>query len=183
MIDKAEEDGKMDRLLSVLDNFRCSQDSDIELFLHDKAIDFWRKSLCNVYLLLNENMFMEGDWFVEAYFTLSHKALCVTNQISRSKVQKVSGFRDARSLHFVLIGQLGKYIKQNEDGTYLRSDLASAEILDYAFEMIYMASESIPCKWVMVECSDEPKVRAVYENYGFKFFQNDGKHNQYYKPL
>ena len=174
----------MDCLLSALCNFRCSQDEDIESFLRDKAIEFWKKRFCNVYLLLNEELFMQGEWFVEAYFTLSHKTLCVTDRISRSKVQKASGgFRDAESLHFVLIGQLGKHIERKEDGTYRRSGLTSAEILDRAFEKIYLASESIPCRCVMVECSDEPKVRAVYENYGFKFFQNDGKHNQYYKPL
>lgn len=103
--------------------------------------------------------------------------------MSRSSIKRYGGFVDARTLDFVLIGQLGKLVIENEDGTYSRSPVTGKEILDYAFEVIGAASSLIPCKYALVECSDDQKVRAVYERYGFKFFQKDGQHNQYCKRI
>ncbi len=166
-----------------MSNFKCSQDLDIETFLHTNAEQYLERGWCNVYLILNEASFLNGELKIEAYFTLSHKTLCVTSDMTKTKVREIDGFKTAQSLHFVLIGQLGKYIFKNDDNTYTRSEITSKEIIDYAFEIIYAASDLIPCRCVLVECSDEEKVRNTYEKYGFKFFQNDGKHNQYYKVL
>lgn len=183
MLNSADNEHKKECLLSALFMFKCSQDADIELFLQNKAIDFLSRGLCSVYLIPDEDKFLQNEISIVAYFTLSHKALCVPEKISKSKIQKIGGFKTANSLHFVLIGQLGKYISKNADGTYIRSPITSKEILDYAFEVINASSNLIPCKCVLVECSNEEKVKQVYENYQFKFFQNDGKHNQYYKAL
>ena len=103
--------------------------------------------------------------------------------MTKTKVKEINGFKTVESLHFVLIGQLGKYIIKNDDNVYMRSEITSKEILDHAFEVIYSSSNLIPCRCVLVECNDEEKVKKTYENYGFKFFQNDGEHNQYYKVL
>lgn len=170
-------------MLSALSNFKCSQDLDIETFLHTKAKEYLERKWCNIYLILNEELFLEDKLKIEAYFTLSHKTLCVNEDMSKTKIREIDGFKTASSLHFVLIGQLGKYILKNEDDTYTRSEITSKEILDYAFEVIYASSDLIPCRCVLVECSEEEKVRKAYEDYKFKFFQNDGIHNQYYKVL
>ena len=183
MLVKANNEHNQESLLLALSNFRCSQDLDIETFLHTKAKDFLERNLCSVYLIVNEELFLKGNLQIEAYFTLSHKTLCVNEDMSKTKIQQINGFKTAKSLQFVLIGQLGKYILKNEDDTYTRSEISSKEILDYAFEVIYASSDLIPCRCVLVECSDEEKVRRIYENYKFKFFQNDGEHNQYYKIL
>ena len=165
-------------------SFRCDQDEDIENFLRCKAIEFLDRGLCSVYLLLDEERFNNGALFVEAYFTLSHKSLVAdTATMSKSAIKRYGGFTTARTLDFVLIGQLGKWVIRNEDGTYQRSSVAGREILDLAFEVIQAASDLIPCKYVLVECSDDEKVKKAYTDYGFKFFQNDGQHNQYCKPV
>ena len=166
-----------------MSDFECSQDSDIETFLHTRAKEFIERKLCSVYLILNEELFLKGTLKIEAYFTLSHKTLCVNDDMSKTKIKEIDGFKTAKSLHFVLIGQLGKYILKNEDNTYIRSEITSKEILDYAFEVIYASGDLIPCRCVLVECNNEEKVKKTYEDYGFKFFQNDGVHNQYYKIL
>lgn len=169
-----------DALLS----FRCAQDPDIENFLHSKAIEFLDRGLCSVFLLLNGELFNNGELFIEAYFTLSHKSLVADEDtMSKSSIKKYGGFVTAKTLDFVLIGQLGKRVVKNEDGTYHRSSVASKEILDLAFEVIRAASSLIPCKYVLIECGDEAKVRKAYTNYGFTFFQNDGQHNQYCKRI
>lgn len=169
-----------DALLS----FRCVQDPDIENFLHNKAIEFLDRQLCSVYLLLNEEEFENGKLKIEAYFTLSHKSLVTDEEtMTKNKIKKYGGFTTAKTLDFVLIGQLGKWVIKNEDGTFNRSEVSSKEILDLAFEVIRAAADLIPCKYVLVECSDQEKVRKSYENYGFIFFQNDGEHNQYCKKI
>lgn len=171
-------------MLLALSDFKCSQDLDIETFLHEHAEEYQNRGLCNVYLVLNEEAFKNGKIKVEAYFTLSHKTLCATSNMTRTRIKKIDGYSTkAQSLHFVLIGQLGKYIFKINEDEYIRSEVTGKEILDYAFEIIYASSELIPCRCVLVECNDKEKVKNVYENYGFEFFQKDDRHNQYFKVL
>lgn len=159
--------------------FRCEQDKDIETFLHEKAMDFEERRLCSVYLILDEDSLDSGKLKIEAYFTLSHKTLAVDlNSMSKTNIKKYGGFVTAKTLHFVLIGQLGKHVTKSE-----RSSVTGAYILDLAFEIIQEASDLIPCKYVLVECGDEQKVQKFYQDNAFKFFQNDGEHNQYCKKI
>ena len=65
-------------------------------------------------VILNEELFLEGKLKIEAYFTLTHKTLCVNEDMSKTKVKEIDGFKKtAKSLHFVLIGQLGKFVLDN----------------------------------------------------------------------
>ena len=159
--------------------FECKQDKDIEEFLREKVYEYYNRHACSVYILFNEDDFYQGILRVEAYFTLSHKSLTADPEtMTKSRIKKYGGSETAKTLDFVLIGQLGKHISDS-----YKSPLSGKYILDKAFEVIHAASDLIPCKHVLIECSDEPKVRAVYEDYRFTFFQNDGSHNQYVKKL
>ena len=166
----------------ALDSFRCYKDDDIESFLRTKALTFLERGLCSVYLLLDEQAFENGKLKIDAYFALSHKAL-IPAFASKSHIKDASGFKDSETVHFVLIGQLGKYMEKAEDGRVTAADISGASILDCAFEIIRASSALIPCRCVLVECSDEPKVQKVYTDYQFKFFQHDGAHHQFYKVL
>ena len=158
--------------------FRCAQDPDIEAFLQGRAKQFSDRGWCAVYLLLDEASFHAGKLKIEAYFTLSHKSMIADpEQMSRGKIAHYGGFKTAKTLDFVLIGQLGKYI----DGS-VRSHISGAEILEEAFGVIRQATDLIPCKYAMIECGDSPKLRKFYEDNGFAFFQKDGL-NQYTKRI
>ena len=63
------------------------------------------------------------------------------------------------------------------------AEITSSEILDYAFEIIRDSSSLIPCRCVLVECSENPKVQKIYTDYGFSYFQFDGEHYQFYKRV
>ena len=168
---------------TALSDFHCALDLDIETFLQSKAIDFNRRNLCRTYLILDAEAFAKNIIRIEAYFTLSIKSLrSDLDSMSKTNIKKISGRTTADTLNFVLIGQLGKRI-DIVDGKPVGSKVSGNEILDYAFETICLIDEMIPCKAVLVECSDNENVRRIYENYGFKFFQNDGAHNQYIKIL
>ena len=166
-------------MISALSDFRCKKDKDIEEFLSQKAVEYLKRRLCNTYLILDLSEFIKGKLKIEAYFTLSHKTLTVPDNFSKTRIQKIDGRNKyAKSLHFVLIGQLGKYIDDKN-----ASDITMSQILAYADEVIKQSSDLIPCRCVLVECSDEPNVKKLYEDNGFAFLQNDGKHNQYYYLL
>ena len=130
---------------------------------------------------MDEQEFDSGKIKILAYFTLSHKSL-VPDNISKNKIQNTSGFKDSKSIHFVLIGQLGKYIEQIDE-TEFKADITSKTILDYAFEVIRASSNLIPCRCALVECNEIKKVHSVYLEYGFKEFQFDGEHYQFYKKI
>lgn len=178
LIGRASETGGMDRLEEALQAFRCSLDRDIESFLWNKAIPFIERGLCAVYLLLEEKAFENGQVKIDAYFTLSHKSL-IPAAVSKTKVRNAAGRKDAKSIHFVLIGQLGKYIADTESGEGYQADVSAKEILDCAFEVIRASSSYIPCRCALVECSAEPKLHKLYRDYGFIEFQFDGEHYQF----
>lgn len=151
--------------------------------MRKKAFQFLDRDWCSIYLILDEQEFDKGYLKIEAYFTLSHKSL-LSEGLSKTKTQEISGgFKDAQALHFVLIGHLGKYIEENLEGQVTASDITSKEILDYAFETIRASSNLIPCRFVLVECSEHPKVKKVYTDYEFAELQKDGTHYQYYKRI
>ena len=186
MLIRAETDAPFkDALDKALLSFRCTPDTDIETFLHKNAIPYYKRKLCSVFLLLNEDTFFDGKLQIDAYFTLSHKSIIAeTVEASVSQKKKVTGgFADKPVLEFILIGQLGKHVEFFEDGTIHRADICGAEILDRAFEVMQQASQLIPSRCALIECSDEPKVRKVYQDYGFTYLQRDEEHNQYYKII
>lgn len=165
---KAIKANRLDVINSAFLDFKCKQDIEIEEFLHTKAIDFLNRGLCSIYLIIDGDALKQHRLKIEAFFTLSHKVLEVNNKISKSQIKKIAGFKDRKTLHFVLIGQLGKYIT-NERRSYVSSRL----ILNTAFKIIRSSSDLIPCRCVMVECKDITKLKTIYEDYGFKFFQKD----------
>lgn len=134
-------------------------------------------------MILNNEKFLKKELMIEAYFTLSIKSLhSDLNTMSKTSIKKITGKKTADILNFVLIGQLGKRVEAIGD-RYVGSEVSGNEVLDHALDTICVLDEMIPCKAVLVECSDNEKVRHFYENYGFSFFQNDGTHNQYIKIL
>lgn len=179
---RASELNELDRLTDALQSFRCCLDEDIETFLQQKAMQFIKRNWCSVYLLLEEAAFDIGKLQIDAYFTLSHKTL-IPESASKTSVKDVSGFKNAQSVHFVLIGQLGKYMERASGDTVSAASISSREILDCALDVVREASALIPCRCVLVECSENEKVQRVYTEYRFKFFQFDGEHYQFYKQI
>lgn len=169
----------------AFDLFKCSKDLDIEEFLRKKAVQFEDRGWCNVYLLLNKEELSKKKFKVEAYFTLSHKVIGLCDGVSKTKMREIKSLSQDNNIHFVLIGQLGKhiYIDDTNEENNCRSEITSHEILDRAFEVIGKSHDLIPCRCVLVECSDDEKVHNVYKDYNFKYLQFDGEHHQFYKSI
>lgn len=174
------------QLVGTFNNYRCTYDDDIEKFLQTKAITYEKRGWCSTYLLVNEDKLVkQGELFVDGYFTLSNKVICLSGVVSSNRRKKLfNGLKkDDDHMHSILIGQLGKHICR-EDGKEPEFGATSAlEMLDKAFEIIYQVKERITCNCVLVECKDEPKVRKIYEDYGFSELQRDEELIQYFKIL
>jgi hypothetical protein len=151
--------------------FSCTLDEDIQDFIHNQAFEFQQRGWSSVYLLFDKEKFMEGVLSLEAYFTLSHKAILLSEAISKTQKKKIFGGVSNLSecAHFVLIGHLGKHISEER-----RSPIKSADILDSAFEIIKTAKDLITFNCVLVECKKIENLLKIYEGYGFKYLQDDG---------
>lgn len=182
MLEKARNSDSEKELIRALKMFKCYKDPDIEDFLNNKAIDFLENDICRVYLILNEDEFDNNKIKIEAYFTLSLRALGFEDDVSKSTRKKLTGFKDRDLTEFILVGQLGKHIEKEEDRIF-QSEIKINTILDYIFEVIYSINEWIPCHTVLVECSEDVHNKGIYQSEGFKLLQVDGKFYQYYKKI
>ncbi len=168
---------------AALSAFRCEKDADIETFLQTKALAFAERGWCHTYLLVQEDAFSQGEIIIEAYFTLSHKTMSIQDEMSGNKVKLASGFRTADSLHFVLIGQIGKRMQYGLSGEMQVSPLSMNQILEFVFEVVHLACALIPFRCVLVECNDTIKEKGIYPDNEFVYFQHDGEHHQYIKLI
>lgn len=173
------------QLEAALQCYHCTKDKDIESFLQTKAVTYEKRGWCSVYLLVNEEKYEEqGIIDVEGYFTLSNKIVPLSDAVSGNKRRKL--FKGMKSeldvAHFILIGQLGKYIFQNDEGMVC-GNVSAKQMLDKAFGIIYEVKKRITCSCALIECRDEPKLCRLYEDYGFRELQKNGDMHQYFKIL
>lgn len=183
MLEIARNSDSVEELERALKMFKCHKDSDIEEFLHNKAIDFMDRGICRVYLILNEEEFDKQNIKIEAYFTLSLRALKFEGEVSKTTRKKLTGFKDRELMEFVLIGQLGKYIEEKQAGEICKSKIKLSEILDYIFEVINSVNELVPCNVALIECSEAIHNKGLYQNEGFSLLQADNDFYQYYKKI
>lgn len=181
MVDASARDYK-EALVEALSVFECYPDHDVQDFLNTKAISFEKRGWASTYLLLNEEALLSGEIKIEGYFSLTHKAVFFDTEVSKSTRNKISGHKETETHSFVLIGQLGKSIIHNTDGSVTASELTSKNLLDDAFNIIRQSSEFIICRNVIVECKPIEKIQKIYSDYGFNELQFDGVlHTMYLK--
>lgn len=170
-------------LTESLRQFKCTKDNEIQTFLQEKAIQYEDRGWCSTYVLVNENKLeKEQKLFVEGYFSLSNKVIELSNSISKTKKKKLFNGLDKNDeyMHFILIGQLGKFIDE-EGSKSILGEISGRELLNQAFEIIFQVKERIVCNCVLIECKDEVKVRKIYEGYGFQELQKEDGLVQYIK--
>ncbi len=163
--------GYQSSLVEALQNFRCYLDSDVQEFLNRKAIDFEKRGWATTYLLLNKEKLDAGELFVEGYFSLTQKAFVYSDEVSLEKRKKLSGNKEASEDSFVLIGQLGKWMFEDENGTVSASELTADDLLKDAMMIIEQASSFIVNRNVIIECKPIDKVKGKYEKFGFSDLQ------------
>lgn len=168
LIDELEEDKELNFLLS---SFSCKQDTDIEHFLHNRAVEFEKLSKSRTYLILDEDELLSKDILnqtIYGYISLALKILSVPENISNRKRQELDGFSAKlygeviKDFPCYLIGQLARSSNVNANA------IKGRQILELAESVIARAVNSVGGRYVMIECRDDIKLTKFYEDNDFE---------------
>jgi len=150
-------------------NFKCDLNIEIESFIKERAIDFSKKSIAETFIVSTK--YREKDVIV-AYFTLTYKIISVQKNTFTGKIKKrifrFAQFDEEKNYYLIplpLIGQIGKNYFKNYNNL-----ISGEELLNLAFNKIKEVQDIVGGRFTFIECSDNKKLKAFYENNGFKQF-------------
>lgn len=153
----------------ILSQFSCPLNADVELFLHNSAIELAKQSVSTTHVVLSS---FRNTLVIIGYFTLANKNIIVSNKnISKTFRKRISKFgtfdpdRKGYNISAPLIAQLGKNYS-NEYNNLITGD----ELLLMACNKVAKAQELIGGKIVYVECEDKPALLNFYTSNGFVNF-------------
>ena len=154
----------------VLSKFKSRGNTDIEIFLHNKATFFEKSSISTTHLIFNNDNLLLG------YFAVSNKSLI----LSKERVDKLSNSRRKKLMqsgqilengHIIvnsyLIGQLGKNYNLSS-----KKQIRGKGLLTSAFNVVLEAKELINAKYVWLECKNSEKLIDFYKKFGFEKIDN-----------
>lgn len=162
-----------DLLEQFLSSFSCSQDKDIESFLHNKAVQFEKLSKSRTYLICNETEFQNNrleQITIYGYISVTLKNLSIPDNASNRTRKSLDGFsskirvKPIRDIPCYLIGQLSRNSKVSKDS------LNGSELICHACDVISQAVDAVGGRYVMIECRDEQKLIYFYRQNLFKEF-------------
>lgn len=165
MIDELGEDD----VKSILLNFSCPLNLDVERFIYESAIEFSKQSLARTYIVTTS---YNGKQELIGYFTLSYKLLHASpRNLGSNWKRRISRFGNydtnlkKYSIPAPLIGQLSKNYTNG-----LNEMISGDELLKMAFEKIAIVQRVIGGRIVFLECQDNLKLIEFYERNGFIAF-------------
>ena len=168
---------KESKSVSVLDNalfsFKCPKNKDEENFLHNKAKKYETANKARTYLIYNQEYS-----HLLGYFTLAFKSVELKN-ISKEKRKRITaGEPETETYAAFLIGHLAK----NND---YKDEIDGVTLLEEATSVILQAQDLVGGRLMYIDCKQEKKVQAFYENNGFVYFNTSKKTGllQYYKKI
>lgn len=167
--DGIEQFGK-DLIVEAFKKFSCSDDTDLENFLLDRAIKYEESNKGKTFLFLDKyRLEINQELIIMAYYTLAITAINLSNFPDKKKKRIVGDFpnRTKRdSFPAFLIGQLGRCDK------YSHTDLSGETMLNEAYCSLAKASTILGGKLVILECR-EHMYDKVYCKHGFLKLSDD----------
>lgn len=160
-----------DRAKSILADFSCDLNKDVENFIRTKAIEFSKQSIAKtqlIYYVEDENDEKCPKKLV-GYFSLTQKTINVAKKALSNKLSgKMKRFarydneKKSYILPVILIGQLGKNYKDGNN-MYIEGNV----LLELAFQSITLVQKYIGGKFVYLESEDKEKIVKFYTDNGF----------------
>lgn len=152
---------------SLLSDFSCPQNPDVEKFLQENAAQFTRKHQSVTYLVMDE---LTGD--LVGYYALAVKPVSIPlSSVSRSmmkRLDRVSIFDEKTQTYTTaayLIAQLGKNYRLSKNAQINGSDL-----LKYAMATVSNIQYELGGVVQFLECEDNPFLLEFYKKNSFKVF-------------
>ena len=162
MIDAIGEDA----LISILSDFSCPKNLEIETFIKNKAIEFAKRKLSITYFVIDNH---SGD--ILSVFSLTHKALDINgNVLSATMRKKLSRFAqfDERSNSYTvsafLIAQFGKNYAVVQPCTW-----NGIRLMEKTFQTLEKVQREIGGGIVYLECEDNVALLDFYQNDNNRF--------------
>ncbi len=158
-----------DRVKSVLSEFYCPMNKDVEDFLKNKAIEFSKQDITRTYIIMasyKDKPVLVGYYAIcNKYFFVDNKAL---SSNLKKRIKKFANYiKELNRYQIVapLIAQLGK----NYANGYNKL-ITGDELLKMACDKIQDVQYSIGGKVAYLECEDNLKLIDFYKDNGFVQF-------------
>lgn len=155
-----------DKLKIILSLYTCPYNTDIEYFLHDKAIEFSKQRIAATHLVFTS---YKDKPVLIGYFTLANKFIFIPqrlfnkSQTLRKRIAKFGTRQESGySLGTPLLAQFGK----NYTNGY-NSLITGDELLYLAIDKVKQIQSDIGGKFVYLECEDVEKLVEFYSSNGF----------------
>ena len=155
MIDSVGED----TVNTVVSEFSCSKNKEIENFVRKNAIIFAKKKMSITYLVYSE----EGN--LAAIFALTHKALEIEDnglsETVRKKLCKYACFNPNNNTYTIpafLIGQFGK------NDSYPSENISGNDLMNFTLSILLKVQHDIGGNIVYLDCEENEKLINFYIN-------------------
>jgi len=159
-----------DRVKSILTNFSCPLNKDVESFLRNgNAIEFAKQRIAATHLVFAS---YKGSLVLIGYFTLASKVIVIDKRALSKRLQKrLRKFAqyDENFKRYVLSAPLIAQLGKNFHNGYNKL-ISGDELLSLACEKVKKTQIELGGKIVYLECEDKPVLRSFYENNGFVVF-------------
>lgn len=155
-----------DEIKSILSDFSCPLNGDVEEFIRCKAYDFDRVGLARTNLIYT---FSEDDKpILVAFFTIGLSHVVIGDELSKNDKKRIFGttYPIGGTLKTLLIGQLSKNYK-NGNNRYIPGDV----LMKIVFERIRKIHQIMPSVVTHIDCKDVFPLRNYYEKFGFHMFK------------
>lgn len=158
-----------DAAKSILSNFSCPLNPDVEFFLSRKAIDFAKQGWAQTHLVFAS---YKEEWVLVGYFALSNKYIRIsakrlgsTSCSLRRRISKFASF-DSTLRSYILAAPLIAQLGKNYSNGY-NELITGSELLSEACEKIRRLQFDVGGKFAYLECEDKEKLIDFYAKNGF----------------
>lgn len=156
-----------ERVQSILAEYSCPLNHDVEDFLRQKALVFDRQGLSKTFLV---HASYQGSLVLVGYFAVANKILFIRSSSSlsstlRRRINKFAARLDGVRGYEIcapLIAQLGKNFSCGYDKL-----ITGDELLSLACDHVRRVQSLVGGKVAYLECEDTPRLLEFYERNGF----------------
>ena len=155
---------------SILADYFCPLNPDVQDFLSNNAILFSRQGLAKTHLVFASK---NDRWVLVGYFSLSMKTFLIrrSKKLGRKLSDRIRKFArildevDTYEISAPLIAQLGKNFHNGYNQL-----ISGDELLKMACDKVQRIHSEMGGKIAYLECEDKPQLLRFYERNGFREF-------------
>lgn len=168
-----------EELKKLLFTFECKtvlgEESDVQYFLREKAVQFDKMALSRTYLVFSS---YHDKPYICGYFSIAIKSLIIPKRVfaklSNSLKRRLMGMgQKTEQANYeckgYLLGQLGKNYSETAKTAGM---ISGDDLLELAYDKIRESHRMVGGRVLHLECDDIPKLKDFYSRNGFAELEN-----------